>query len=195
MRVELPGEGKILSLAEVAGLPAGENVARGGEAEQSSTDFDGAAARAIDGNTDGDYFDANSTTHTGSRPTPGGRWSWRRPGRSTGSSSGTAPTAASASGSPASACNCSTTPARSSGRPRWPSRRARSCELAPDDRKPVALATASADFSQDGFAVADVLSRQGRCRQGLGRRPRQKEPHEAVFALEEPLDLAVDGRC
>ena len=31
---------------------------------------------------------------------------------------------------------------------------------------------------------------QGRCRQGLGRRPRQKEPHEAVFALKEPLDLA-----
>ena len=49
---------------------SGENVARGGAAEQSSTDYDGAAARAIDGKTDGHYYVANSTTHTRTEDNP-----------------------------------------------------------------------------------------------------------------------------
>jgi hypothetical protein len=64
VRVELPGKGKILSLAEVQTLSGRMNVAAKGQATQSSTDFGGAAARAIDGNTNGDYYGANSVTHT-----------------------------------------------------------------------------------------------------------------------------------
>lgn len=64
VRVEIPGKQKILSLAEVQVFRGADNVARGGAAKQSSTDFDGAAARAIDGNTDGRYAEAKSTTHT-----------------------------------------------------------------------------------------------------------------------------------
>ena len=64
VRIELPGKDKILSLAEVEVLSRGENVARVAKAEQSSTAFGGAATRAIDGNTDGQYNESKSTTHT-----------------------------------------------------------------------------------------------------------------------------------
>src|SRR5207253_1519650 len=59
-----------LSLAEVQILSNGVNVARTGTARQSSTDFGGEAARAIDGNTDGEYFRSNSVTHTRSESNP-----------------------------------------------------------------------------------------------------------------------------
>jgi hypothetical protein len=52
-----------LSLAEVKIFRAGENLARNGKATQSSVSFDGQAVRAIDGNTDGIFFNY-SVTHT-----------------------------------------------------------------------------------------------------------------------------------
>ncbi len=70
VRVELPGEGKILSLAEVEVLSGGANVAPKGEASQSSTDYNGPAKLANDGNTDGHFFNAKSTTHTGTEANP-----------------------------------------------------------------------------------------------------------------------------
>ena len=53
VRVELPGEQRLLSLAEVQVFSGGANVATKGKASQSSTDYDGPAALAIDGNTNG----------------------------------------------------------------------------------------------------------------------------------------------
>ncbi|WP_435008221.1 DUF1553 domain-containing protein [Tundrisphaera lichenicola] len=70
VRVELPGSGKFLSIAEVQVFRESENIAPKGEASQSSTDFDGPAKLAIDGNTDGDYTSAKSTTHTASMDNP-----------------------------------------------------------------------------------------------------------------------------
>ena len=64
VRVELPGRQRILSLAEVQVFSGGENVAAGGKATQSSSAFGGDAPRAVDGNTDGDFETAHSTTHT-----------------------------------------------------------------------------------------------------------------------------------
>ena len=63
VRIELPGEKRTLHLAEVQLFDGETNVALGGAARQSSTDSDGAAAKAIDGNIDG-YFSAGSCTHT-----------------------------------------------------------------------------------------------------------------------------------
>jgi mono/diheme cytochrome c family protein len=63
VHIELPGTKKILSLAEVQSFVGEENIAVKGKATQSSTDYEGAAARAIDGNTDGHYFNSSSTTH------------------------------------------------------------------------------------------------------------------------------------
>ena len=64
LRIELPGDRRMLSLAEVQAFAGEENLATGGKATQSSTDFGGPPELAIDGNTDGHYFNAKSTTHT-----------------------------------------------------------------------------------------------------------------------------------
>jgi hypothetical protein len=63
VRIELMGNDRILSLAEVQVFAAGKNLALAGTASQSTTDFGGEAKRAIDDKTNGDYA-KNSTTHT-----------------------------------------------------------------------------------------------------------------------------------
>ncbi len=63
VRVELPGNDKFLHLAEVQVFSGDRNVALQGKASQISTDFDGPASLAIDGNTNGVYT-ARSTSHT-----------------------------------------------------------------------------------------------------------------------------------
>jgi hypothetical protein len=70
VRIELPGKQKILSLAEVQVFQGQANVAPKGEARQSSTDHGGVAQRAIDGNTDGRFQKALSTTHTTTSENP-----------------------------------------------------------------------------------------------------------------------------
>ena len=69
VRIELPGKKRILSLAEVQVLAGSDNVAKGGKARQSSTTFAGDAARALDGDTNGD-FNASSVTHTAESDDP-----------------------------------------------------------------------------------------------------------------------------
>src|SRR5262249_55155334 len=59
VRISLPGPNRILSLAEVQVVSGGENIARQGQATQSSTDYQGTADKAIDGNTEGDFYKAN----------------------------------------------------------------------------------------------------------------------------------------
>ena len=64
VRIELPGDNRILSLAEVEVFEKGANVALGKEASQSSSVvLLGAAKLAVDGNTDGEWKN-NSVTHT-----------------------------------------------------------------------------------------------------------------------------------
>ena len=63
VRVELPGKGKMIHLAEIQVFSEGENVALAGKASQSSTGFGGEAKRVNDGNTNGDY-QKNSVNHT-----------------------------------------------------------------------------------------------------------------------------------
>ncbi|MFP6666446.1 MAG: DUF1553 domain-containing protein [Pirellulales bacterium] len=70
VRIELPGQKKFLSLAEVQVLVGQDNVARSGTATQINTAFEGPAKLAIDGNTDGDYHAAKSTTHTAEADNP-----------------------------------------------------------------------------------------------------------------------------
>lgn len=64
VRIELPGDKRILTLAEVEVFKGGgQNVAREGKATQSSTGHGGVAERAIDGNKDPD-FKSRGQTHT-----------------------------------------------------------------------------------------------------------------------------------
>lgn len=64
VRIEIPGDQKILSLAEVQVFDGPDNIARSGKATQSSLYPGGTPELAIDGNTDGRYAEAKSTTHT-----------------------------------------------------------------------------------------------------------------------------------
>ncbi|WP_417849548.1 DUF1553 domain-containing protein [Thalassoglobus sp.] len=70
VRIELPGKTEFLSLAEVQVFSANEQVAAGKKATQSSTGYNGTANLAVDGNTDGDFFEAKSTTHTNRDASP-----------------------------------------------------------------------------------------------------------------------------
>lgn len=63
VRIELPGEGRILTLAEVEVFSGGKNAAKGGKATQSSTGAGGVASRGIDGNKDPEYG-KQGQTHT-----------------------------------------------------------------------------------------------------------------------------------
>lgn len=70
IRIQLLSNQTFLSLAEVQAFVGETNVARKGTATQSTTAFEGPAPLAIDGNTDGHYFDAKSTTHTAQQDRP-----------------------------------------------------------------------------------------------------------------------------
>jgi len=63
VRIELPGQRRTLTLAEVEVLSDGRNIARGGKAGQSGTAHGGDAARAIDGNKNPSYG-GGGQTHT-----------------------------------------------------------------------------------------------------------------------------------
>lgn len=70
LRIDLPGPSRILSLAEVQVFRGDENIALKGKTSQSSIDYDGPPQLAIDGNTDGDFNQAKSTTHTKQEENP-----------------------------------------------------------------------------------------------------------------------------
>lgn len=70
VRIELPGKSQNLHLAEVQVFRGEQNVARDGVATQSSTSYDGPAKLAIDGNTDGRFHEAHSTSHTATSNDP-----------------------------------------------------------------------------------------------------------------------------
>lgn len=70
VRVENAGPKRYLHLAEVQVFRGAENIALIGTASESSVDYGGEARRAIDGNTDGEYFRSNSVTHTKEEDNP-----------------------------------------------------------------------------------------------------------------------------
>ena len=63
VRVELPGDKRILTLAEVEVFSGGKNIAREGKATQSSTHGNSGAAKAVDGNKEADWGKGGQT-HT-----------------------------------------------------------------------------------------------------------------------------------
>jgi len=69
VRISLPGEGRILQLAEVEVHGEGTNLARGAEASASSVYRGAGPERAVDGNTDGD-FQAGSVFHSATEDSP-----------------------------------------------------------------------------------------------------------------------------
>jgi len=72
VRIELPGDKRILTLAEVEVFSGGKNIARAGTAKQSS-EGPGAASRGIDGNKSPDWGKGGQT-HTSNAGTTNPRW-------------------------------------------------------------------------------------------------------------------------
>lgn len=70
LRVELAGERRTLTLAEVEAFVGTANVAPRGTATQSTTNWGGVPSRAIDGNTSGAYGDGGQTHTIEDRPDP-----------------------------------------------------------------------------------------------------------------------------
>ncbi|MHC2068636.1 DUF1553 domain-containing protein [Bremerella sp. T1] len=70
VRVENLTDGGFLHIAEVQVFSGADNVAMKGKATQSSVDYNGPPNLAIDGNTNGDYSGAMSTTHTKEEKNP-----------------------------------------------------------------------------------------------------------------------------
>ncbi len=70
VRIAIPDRAEYLALAEVQVFSRGKNVARDAKARQSSTSAGGAPQRAIDGNTNGHYFQSQSVSHTANHKAP-----------------------------------------------------------------------------------------------------------------------------
>ncbi len=186
VRVTLPGAEHGLALAEVEVFSKGENVARRGVASQSSTAFSGEAKRGNDGKTDGDFYKGQSVTHTGEDKEPW--WEvdlgadadierlvvWNRTDGEVGKR----------------LANFRVSILDAARRPVWEQVAAEvpkpSVALGPAEGKAVALRNASADFSQDGFAVAQVLD--GDKKTGWALLPQTGQAHAAVFETTAPLD-------
>lgn len=64
VRVDLPGTGRILSVAELQVFSGGENLALKGTVNASTSDWDGRNEFAIDGSIEGDHSTKPSVTHT-----------------------------------------------------------------------------------------------------------------------------------
>src|SRR5262249_52578221 len=180
---------RILSLAEVQVFSQGQNLAVKGTAEQSSTDFDGPARLAIDGNTDGRYYEAKSTTHTRTEANP---W-WEvklaeaRPidqvviwNRTDG-------------GGGVGLANFRVLGLDDARKTVWQQTVAEppnpKRELSPSGRQTVVLTQAAADHSQEKFPVADVLKADAR-NGGWAVGPAVQAPHTAVFLANGSLATA-----
>ncbi len=187
VRIELPGPGKHLQLAEVQVFQGTANLARKGQATQSSTYLDAAAARAIDGNHGGDYHQG-SVAHTASQADPW--WEvdlgaerpldriavWNRTDGGAGSR---------LAGYRVRALDAQR---RTVWRTEPPGVPAPKAVFDLDGPRPVRIAAAWADHEQTNFPVASLVRGDAGTTSGWAIAPHFKAPHHAVFAFAAPLD-------
>ncbi|MES2570601.1 MAG: DUF1549 domain-containing protein, partial [Verrucomicrobiota bacterium] len=187
LRIELPGNEQMLSLAEVQAISRGNNVAPQGKARQSSTDFAGEAGRANDGNTEGDYFKANSVTHTRKEKNP---W-WELDLNEETEINEVVLWNRTDGGSGERLRNFTVTLLDANRQPLWSetiaTAPAPSARLLPDGRRLIALANPSADFSQAGFEVARAIDNDPKT--GWAFLPETGKPHTAFVETTAPVDL------
>ena len=186
VRIELPGNGKILSLAEVEVFAGGENLARQGKATQSSTDYNGPPELAIDGNTDG-VFEKKSVTHTGTEANPW--WEldlqqvrpfdriqvWNRTDGSVGSR---------LAGARILVLDAERQQVWQQVLAEAP---AKNAELSVSGAQTIPFAQATADHSQPAFAVANALNQKDLSASGWAVGPQLAQPHTAVFAASQAV--------
>jgi hypothetical protein len=189
VRIELPGDGRMLSLAEVQVHQGTTNLAAPGTATQSSTDFNGPPQLAIDGNTDGN-FSKSSVTHTRTEKDPW--WEvdlgaeqeidaitvWNRTDQ----------------GVEDRLANFKVRVLGNDREARWEKTNTpapkKSVRIGVPGEKEIALQNASADFAQPDFAVGAALDADPKT--GWALNPELGKPHAAVFELKQPATLQAD---
>ena len=194
VRIELPGEKKLLQLAEVQVFSGSDNIAPTGVATQSSLYTNAAAKRAIDGNTEGDSATSSVSHPAGTDTDPW--WEvdlkaakpvdrvvvWNRTDGGTGT--------------------------RLEGfrvvllddkrQIVWKSE----ATPAPDKDKafaisgPVAVSftTALADYEQDGFTAASVLKPKSKKQQGWAVAGATDKPHTLTLLAASPVVIPAGAR-
>lgn len=189
VRVELPGEAKFLSLAEVQVFSGSNNIALRGDARQSSTAFGGNATLAIDGNTDGQYEKAKSTTHTEQSKNPW--WEldlksiqpidriaiWNRTDGVGDRLAGFKLILLDAQRKPVWEQTVAAAPTPSA-------------ELRPDGSRPIPFSQAVADFSQKDFDASQILNNGDVKNRGWAIAPRHHEAHALTLVAQEPTVLS-----
>jgi hypothetical protein len=194
VRIELPGKEKILSLAEVQVFHGDDNVATRGEASQSSEAFAGAAKLAIDGNTDGRYAEAKSTTHTAVSENPW--WEvdlksqqpldrivvWNRTDNAL---------EGRLAGFQFVVLNDRREPVftRQGGEAPKPK-----AELSLSGRQAIELATAVADYSQADFDPADVLDNKDPKKKGWAIGGQTGHPHSLTLVTRSPVEVKTGSK-
>lgn len=189
VRLELPGDNRYLHVAEVQVLSGGENIAVRGQASQSSTDFGGLAERAIDGNTEGDYYKANSVTHTASGSNP---W-WEVDLTSSTAIDRVVVWNRTDGGSHVRLAGAILKLLDEQRQVVWESAITTapevSAELSPSSIRGVKFRDATADFTQSGFVPSDVLAATPNPAKGWAVAGAQGQNHRLILALEAPLTI------
>jgi hypothetical protein len=193
VRIELPGSGKMIHLAEIEVFSGNANVAPEGTVKQSSTGFDGKAQRAIDGNTDGN-FQNGSVTHTDPQTNP---WIeidlrsvmtidkvvvWNR-------TDGGPTIRDRIRGMRLSLLDQDRQQVWETTSPEFPQP---SQTYWPSQKVDIRFADAAADFHQAGFSPTSLLADRPGLSAGWAVAPRTGQPHELTLTLAEPLKLS-DG--
>jgi hypothetical protein len=192
VRVELAGQSRILSLAEVEvfGLE-GSNLARAGVASQSSIDFDGPPERAIDGNTSG-AFEEGSVTHTRTEAAP---W-WEVDLGSTVQVRSVRVWSRTDSDFEQRLAGLRIVLLDELGRVAWRSgalaapEPSLTLELVPTASIPAGIVSASASFEQSGFPIRAAFDANPTSGWAIG--PEQGRAHEAVFELSVSSSLGAE---
>ncbi len=194
VRIELPGKGRMLSLAEVQVLRGSENLARSGTASQSSTDYAGPAELAIDGNTNGDYTAAHSTTHTAASDNPW--WEvdlksqqpldrivvWNRTDGGVGER---------LAGFHLIVLNDARQPVWEQTVPTAPKP---SAELSPNGQRGIELITAVADYAQSGFEAENVIANKDPNQKGWAIGGQVGQPHSLWLIARAPVEVAAGSK-
>lgn len=189
VRVSIPGENRLLHLAEVEVFSGGGNVARAGEASQSSTGYGGDAGRANDGMTDGDY-QKNSVSHTAGETDPW--WEvdlrkavpveriaiWNRTDNKLQSR---------LDGYRIELLDEGRKVVWEKADLKGPNA---SEEFVVGGKRQLAFAKASADYSHEDYPVMRAVARTSGNQAGWDVAPYQKQGHEAFFVFKEPVAIA-----
>ncbi|HWB10248.1 MAG TPA: DUF1553 domain-containing protein [Pirellulales bacterium] len=199
VRIELPGKEKILSLAEVQAFRGDDNLALRGEASQSSTAFDGPARLAIDGNTDGHYSEAKSTTHSEVSENP---W-WELDLKSEQPLDRVVVWNRTDNGLHGRLAGFRLIVLNDRHEPVWSGENKDApnpkSELSFGGPQPVELAAAVADYSQPDFNASDALDRPGRDENSLKQKGwaiggQTGQPHGLTLVLRSPLETKMGSK-